>query len=248
MKRLLLAIVFALVSASSFGQAQRTVQLDTINVRGVVYTPDGKPASAIVLTCLGPSYNIDDSAHGVVLYARTDSTGRFELKGLKFDDVITVENFKYYSKYSVLGSRFITINLPAPKQAESMISMVTAKRIKSRPTQEFRLMDIFPYANVSTFPSFPGGKESFVSYIGSKVNYPEKAIKNNIEGVVEVAFDINRDGYTQNLKLLRGIGYECDEEVMHAVANSPRWITGRVFGRPESLTQTVAIQFKLTDK
>jgi TonB family protein len=248
MKRLLLRLACTLATNVSFAQVQKTVQLDSINVKGMVYTPDGKPAPAIILTATGPNYNINDSAHGIVLYARTDSTGRFELKGLKFNDTITVENFKYYTKYSVSGSRFIIINLPAPRQAESMVSMVTAKRRKPRPTHEFKLNESFPYGNVSVFPFFRGGKEAFVSYIQSKLTYPEKAIKNNIEGTVEVAFDINRDGSTQNFRIIRGIGYRCDEEVIKAVANSPLWTPGRAFGRPESLTQTVAIQFKLTDK
>lgn len=248
MKKLLVGLVFALATNLSLAQVQKTVRLDTINVRGVVYTPDGKPALAIILTSLGPNYNIDDSAHGIVLYARTDSTGKFDLKGLKFHDTITVENFKYYSKYPVSGSRFMIINLPALKQAESITSIVTAKRRKPKPTHKFKLNDNFPYVNVSVFPSFPGGKEAFVSYIRSKLTYPEKAIKNNIEGTVEVAFDINRDGSTQNFRLIRGIGYDCDEEVIKAVAYSPLWTPGRAFGRPESLTQTVAIQFKLTDK
>ncbi len=248
MKRLLLGLAFTLITNISFAQIQKTVRLDTINVRGMVYTPDGKPAPTIVLITMGPNYNIDDSAHGIILNARTDSTGQFELRGLKFNDTITVENFKYYSKYAVSGSRFIVINLPAPKQAESMVSSVTAKRIKPRPVHEFGLNENFPYGNVRVFPSFPGGKEAFVSYIRSKLTYPKKAIKNNIEGTVEVAFDINRDGSTQNFRLIRGIGYGCDEEVIKAVAYSPLWTPGRVFGRPESLTQTVAIQFKLTDK
>jgi TonB family protein len=201
-----------------------------------------------MLTAQGPNANIDNGASHIVLYARTDSTGRFKLSGLLPNDIITVENLKYYSKHSVSGSRFITINLPAPRQAESITSTVMAKRQKPKTMPEFQLEDFYKDISVNGPPLFPGGKEGFTKYIQRQLSYPKKAIQNNIEGTVEVAFDINRDGYIQNLKLLRGIGYECDEEVMHAVANSPRWITGRVFGRPESLTQTVAIQFKLTDK
>ncbi len=253
MKRLLLAIVFALVSASSFGQAQRTVQLDTINVRGIVYTSDGKPASAIVLTCLGPSYNIDDSAHGFVRHVRTDTTGRFEFKGVKFDDTLTVESIKYYGKHPVSGSRFIVVNLPAPKQAVSTSSIVTAKRRRSKPLGKFKLKETFIdeinyEATVSRLPIFRDGKGTFAEYIQSKLTYPEKAIKSNIEGTVEIAFDIERDGFVRNVRLIRGIGYGCDEEVMKAVAKSPAWKPGAAFGHPESLTQTVMIQFKLTDK
>lgn len=242
MKRLLLGLACTLATNVSFAQIQKTVQLDTINVRGIVYTPDGKPAPAITITT---NTNSLSYVNDFVYAARTDSNGRFELKGLRFNDTITVEDLEYYSKYRIFGSRFIIIELPAPKSSGNGIAIIKAQRRNPKPIRYFKLEQ----NPINSVPFFPGEKEAFTRYIQNKLIYPEKAVKNNIEGTVEVAFTIARNGSVSNIKLLKGIGYGCDEEAIRVISNSPLWSPGRFYGRPlASLTQTVAIQFKLTDK
>ncbi len=246
MKRLLLGLSLALLSISSFGQTQKTVRLDTINVRGIVYTPDGKPAPAITLTT---NKNLLWYVSDFVYAARTDSNGRFELKGLRFNDTITVEDLQFYSKHVISGSRFVVIELPAPKSSGNGIAIIKARRENPKPIRYFKMEENYEGNLVNVIPFFYGGKAPFNRYIQNHLIYPEKAIKNNIEGTVELAFNITRTGDISNIRLLKGLGYGCDEEAIRVISKAPRWSPGRFFGRPlESLTQTVMIQFKLTDK
>jgi protein TonB len=52
----------------------------------------------------------------------------------------------------------------------------------------------------------------------------------------------------KNGKVLKGIGCGCDEEALRIVSDSPKWRPGKLAGLPVDITQTVTIQFKLTDK
>ncbi len=65
--------------------------------------------------------------------------------------------------------------------------------------------------------------EDFTKYLYSKVEYPKKARKIGIEGTVIIQFKVDEKGYVKDVKLLKGIGMGCDEEVLRAAINSPQW-------------------------
>ena len=48
-------------------------------------------------------------------------------------------------------------------------------------------------------------------------SYPKKAQENNVQGEVVVSFDIDSTCSVVNVKLVKGIGYGCDEEAIKAV-------------------------------
>lgn len=107
MNKVLLSLILVCITCTAISQTKRTV-VDTINVSGIIYGNDGKPASFITITALQKPLNVQ----GSIYYARTDSTGRFEFKGLRFNDTLTIEDVQYYSKYAVAGARFMAIRLP----------------------------------------------------------------------------------------------------------------------------------------
>jgi TonB family protein len=80
------------------------------------------------------------------------------------------------------------------------------------------------------------------------VHYPTKAIENNIEGTVQVSFKVERNGIPDEFKILKGIGYGCDDELINTIKRLGGWIPGIENGRPVVMVQTVSVEFKLTDK
>ena len=112
-------------------------------------------------------------------------------------------------------------------------------------------VDFYPRGDVPMFPvvaHFKGGMDKFIDLVKSKIVYPEKAITNNIEGEVKIGFVIEKDGSIVNPRVLQGIGYGCDEEVMKAILLSPKWVPTTENGRPVTASEVIAIDFKLTDK
>ncbi len=66
-------------------------------------------------------------------------------------------------------------------------------------------------------PKYPGGKDAFRKFIEDNLKYPKQALKNNIEGVVYLSIKVNDSGNVVSAKVIKGIGYGCDEEALRLV-------------------------------
>ena len=95
------------------------------------------------------------------------------------------------------------------------------------------------YRVLDPMPGFPGGEDARIKFLAKNMKYPEKAIKEGIQGRVFVSFVIEKNGETSNIKLLRGIGGGCDEEAMRVVSIMPPWEPGLHEGKP------VRVQFNM---
>ncbi len=95
-----------------------------------------------------------------------------------------------------------------------------------------------------TYPrlSYPGGIHSFID---KRLEYPERAITNNTEGVVLVNFIVEKDGSISNISILRGIGDGCDEEVIKVLENLPVLQPGTIATYPVRIAITLPVRFKL---
>ena len=66
-------------------------------------------------------------------------------------------------------------------------------------------------------PSYPGGREALVKFLIENQVYPDEARKNNIEGIVHISFDVDHYGEVSRERIIRGLGYGCDEEAARLV-------------------------------
>ncbi len=97
-----------------------------------------------------------------------------------------------------------------------------------------------------TMPSFRGGEQKLFEFIGKNVVYPQEAIDAGIEGKVFVEFYIEKDGTVCDAKVLRGIGYGCDEEALRLIGLMPKWCPGKQRGKAVRVRYTLPINFKLS--
>ena len=98
---------------------------------------------------------------------------------------------------------------------------------------------------VESMPSFEGGIAEFYKFVGNNLKYPAQARRMGIEGKVFVHFIIDKDGSLSDIKVVRGIGAGCDEEVVRIVQMSPKWNPGKQRGRPVRVRMMLPITFKL---
>lgn len=91
-------------------------------------------------------------------------------------------------------------------------------------------------------PSFPG---DLTTYLVKNIRYPQKAINQDIEGKVFVNFVVTSAGEVTDVKLLKGIGYGCDEEALRVVNSMPKWSPGKNGGRAVKVRMSIPIVFKL---
>ena len=99
---------------------------------------------------------------------------------------------------------------------------------------------------VETMPSFRGGQQKLFEFIGNNVVYPQEAKEAGIEGQVFVEFYIEKDGSVTDGKVLKGIGYGCDEEALRVIGLMPKWYPGKQRGKAVRVRYTLPINFKLS--
>jgi TonB family protein len=70
-----------------------------------------------------------------------------------------------------------------------------------------------------------GGRKAYKQYLEKNLRYPEVALSNNIEGRVTIQFTVDTSGSLNDFKVLRSLGYGCDEEVIRLIKQGPGWST-----------------------
>lgn len=100
------------------------------------------------------------------------------------------------------------------------------------------------YEIVDQEPQFPGGYQKFREYLQKTIQYPKKALKDSTEGTVYVSFVVNEDGTISDAKVLKSIP-ELNEEAIRVMQKSPKWIPGKMNGRPVRTMMRVPITFRL---
>lgn len=95
-------------------------------------------------------------------------------------------------------------------------------------------------------PEFEGGVEGLMKYVMKNISYPYLAREANKEGTVYVSFVVNEFGNVEGAKVMKGIGYGCDEEVLNVIGKMPRWKkAGKNNGRPVKVRFNIPVSFRL---
>lgn len=92
---------------------------------------------------------------------------------------------------------------------------------------------------------FPGGLDAYVTFLGSNLQYPEKARRAGVEGRVVLQFVVDKAGNIRNIKVLKSLSPECDKEAIRMVKAMPRWFPAEHEGRKVNCLYTCPINFKL---
>ena len=99
-----------------------------------------------------------------------------------------------------------------------------------------------------TMPVFRGGENSLKSYIAENLHYPESAIKDKVEGIVFVSFEVDPEGKTTSIGILNGIRTDLDEAAIMLVRDMPNWTPGYYQGEAVRVKYSLPIQFSLSAK
>lgn len=103
------------------------------------------------------------------------------------------------------------------------------------------------YEEVDTEATFPGGASEMMRYIGNSVKYPEISMENGEQGKVFVQFVVNTNGTLSDIKVLRGVSKEIDNEAVRVVKNMPKWTPADVDGEKVRSYATLPINFVLSE-
>jgi TonB family protein len=254
MKKIIICcLVMCLNTLRLFAQTDQAylIRKDTINLRGMIYQASGKPATKVFIQS---ATQLDERHRGYDISSVTDSTGYFEIKGIRPVDTLYMEGYHLGGiTYINNNSRYVVIYLPQEKITDwssKPIARIKAVRKYPKVKSSFKIQvdGFIDKGGTEAEAQFKDDFTGFSNYIQQRMQYPQKAIDSNIEGTVQIGFDVERDGTPINFKVLKGIGYGCDEEVINTIKNSPRWKPEIIASRPAIAHETVSVEFKLTDK
>lgn len=111
---------------------------------------------------------------------------------------------------------------------------------KANPPKDAYAQDmVFLVADQSPKPN--GGLCAFFEYTEDNIRKSDEAKVKGVKGNVFVQFVVEKDGTLSNIKVIKGIGYGCDEAVIKVLEKAPRWTPGIQKGKPVRVQHTMAI-------
>jgi len=114
---------------------------------------------------------------------------------------------------------------------------------KPEPPPEEEPEEVYQFVEVA--PSFPGGNKALRQFLREHLKYPEMARNNNIEGTVVVEMVIEADGSISDIRVLRGLGGGCTDEVIRIINLMPKWNPGVQAGRKVPVWVALPVKFEL---
>ena len=104
--------------------------------------------------------------------------------------------------------------------------------------------EVYEYDYVDVKPEFPGGSNSFISYINDNRHYPTDAYEMGIQGRVTCAFIVHPDGKLSHIQILRGVENSLNEEAVRLVSSMPDWKPGKINDIPVPVRVVCCIPFR----
>ncbi|MFN8713427.1 MAG: energy transducer TonB [Bacteroidota bacterium] len=92
-------------------------------------------------------------------------------------------------------------------------------------------------------PTYKEGRAALEKFLAGNAVYPEAARKNKITGFVVVGFIVKKDGSLSDFKVLKGLGYGCDEEALRVAKLMPPWNPGKKGGQAVDMEYNVSVKF-----
>ena len=93
-------------------------------------------------------------------------------------------------------------------------------------------------------PQYPGGKTALIEFIDKNLKYPKEALEHKIQGKVFISFKVDFDGSISSVKIIKGLGYGCDEEAVRVI-NLLKFTEAKNKGSKVSIERKLAIHFNL---
>ena len=101
------------------------------------------------------------------------------------------------------------------------------------------------YEMVEEMPMFPGGQKEMMTFLSKTTKYPAKAVKKKIQGRCLVQFIIEKDGSISNVRVMSKVHPLLDAEAIRVVKSMPRWMPGRLKGKPVRVKFNLPVTFCL---
>ena len=92
-----------------------------------------------------------------------------------------------------------------------------------------------------------GDEKQFLDkWVYPYIKYPDSAISSGTEGRVIVEFVVGKDGKVRDVKIVRGIDNDIDDEVLKVVSASPKWRAAQINNSNVNVKISIPVDFRLS--
>ena len=95
-------------------------------------------------------------------------------------------------------------------------------------------------------PQYPGGMAECMKFLAKNIKYPKKARENGIQGRVILQFWVETDGSIDDIKIVKGVSWDLNDEAKRVVKKMPKFKPGTIGGEPTRMQFNMPIIFRLS--
>ena len=123
------------------------------------------------------------------------------------------------------------------------------KYVEIEETQQKEKKKPVPFQHLAQKPGFNGGDANeFSKWVAQNLTYPEKSRQSKVQGRVTLQFTITETGKVTDVKVLRGVNEDLNNEAVRVVSQSPLWTPGKdANGEVVPVSYTFPVIFKLPE-
>lgn len=134
-----------------------------------------------------------------------------------------------------------TITLPTTVRRKTA---PRAKPIVKRP----KVQDNEIYESAEHMPTYPGGATELKKYIDEHLRYPEAALTDSVQDIVQVSFIVEKDGSTKDFEVIDEHHPALEAEAVRVLQYMPKWKPATQNGVKVRVEYVVPVKFTLPNQ
>lgn len=120
----------------------------------------------------------------------------------------------------------------------------TTKSSNKKDKKKEVVLPVIDTTSLYVNPVFKGGDKAMYDFFEQNLRYPRNADRNGIKGTVDIICTITQEGKLKNFKIIKPLGFGCNEEAMRLVKLLPDWEIAKVANRPVEVKVVITVPFK----
>lgn len=210
---------------SAKGAKSRIAAIPSLRqLSGKVVTEDNTPVPYV-------SISIKDNENGTA----SDEEGKFVLMLPEGDQTLIVSSIGFETK-EIAVARQDTLSIILRSNDIALDAMVvTSNAVSGQKKSKSKKKIIAPQ---------PINGKAYQQYLKDSLRYPEAALEAKIKGNIILKFRVGPKGEITQIKVIKGLGYGCDEEAIRLLSEGPKWVPGSEDGMPTEMESELKVKFK----
>ncbi len=222
--------------------------IEGIRVRGDRHLLGGRAKSKIDLSDFKQIVETEQDGYSTLFRKKTFGSKKSEYLLLNGNKIVSlkgklrIDNLEKFEELEIqLDDLLEVIEMADNSFNQNHLAQIDDPKHKSNEVKSTKSIDI-----VEEMPKFQGkyNLAHFRKYIQKRIVYPEKAKNKYLTGAVFASFVINKEGQIEQIKILRSLSPELDEEVVRVLKESPMWRPAMRRGKPVEITMSIPVKIK----